>query len=136
VYVLSKDVQLAPVGVPGQLYIAGDGVARGYWNNEELTGSKFSQNPFEEGGSLMYATGDLVKYLADGNIEFIGRADEQVKIRGYRVETGEIESILQQSALVSQAVVLAREDKQGNKRLVGYIVAEEDGLTVKTSCCI
>src|SRR5206468_7501463 len=99
-----------PQGVPGQLYIAGDGVARGYLNNEALTQTKFIQGPFAAG--RMYATGDLVKYLVDGNIEFIGRADDQVKIRGYRVELGEIESLLQQSELVSHAVVLAREDKQ------------------------
>ncbi|HEX8460190.1 MAG TPA: amino acid adenylation domain-containing protein, partial [Segetibacter sp.] len=126
VYVLSKELQLTPQGVPGQLYIAGDGVGRGYLNNEELTKAKFIKNPYsQEETSLMYGTGDLVKYLPDGNIEFIGRADDQVKIRGYRVELGEIESILQQSELVSQGVVLAREDKQGNKRLVGYVVAED-----------
>ncbi|WP_147206424.1 non-ribosomal peptide synthetase, partial [Segetibacter aerophilus] len=126
VYILSKDLQLAPLGIPGQLYIAGDGVARGYLNNEELTAQKFIQNPFaKDGQSRMYGTGDLVKYLGDGNIEFIGRVDDQVKIRGYRVELGEIESILQQSELVSQGVVLAREDKQGNRRLVGYVVAQD-----------
>jgi amino acid adenylation domain-containing protein len=128
VYILSKELQLAPLGVPGQLYIAGDGVARGYLNNDELTKVKFIESPFskEAGKSLMYATGDLVKYLADGNIEFIGRADDQVKIRGYRVELGEIESILQECELVSQAVVIAKEDKQGNRRLVAYIVAENE----------
>ena len=129
VYVLSKDMQLCPVGVPGELYIAGVGTARGYYNNEELTKEKFVKNPFEilkgkdkDQRFQMYGTGDLVKYLPDGNIEFLGRVDEQVKIRGYRIELGEIESILQQSEFVSQAVVLAREDKQGNKRLAGYIV--------------
>ena len=132
-YVLSKDLKLCPVGVPGELYIAGDGVARGYFNNEELTRQKFVENPFEkvkekgkEKRSRMYGTGDLVKYLPDGNIEFLGRVDEQVKIRGYRIELGEIESILQQSKFVSQAVVIAREDKQGNKRLTGYIVPDKD----------
>ena len=113
-------MELCPVGVPGQLYISGDGVARGYFNNEELTKEKFVQNPFgKNGNSLMYGTGDLVKYLPDGNIMFMGRVDDQVKIRGYRIELGEIESVLQQSELVNQAVVIAREDKQGNKRLVG-----------------
>jgi amino acid adenylation domain-containing protein len=126
VYILSKELQLCPVGVGGQLYISGDGLARGYLNNEALTKSRFIKNPFSKGGSnkLMYATGDLVKYLPGGDIEFIGRVDDQVKIRGYRVELGEIESILQQSDLVSQGVVLGREDKQGNRRLVGYIVAQ------------
>ncbi|MFN2440794.1 MAG: amino acid adenylation domain-containing protein, partial [Chitinophagaceae bacterium] len=124
VYILSKELELCPVGVPGELYIAGDGLARGYANNSDLTENKFIQNPFNKRSkSLLYRTGDLVKYLQDGNIEFIGRIDEQVKIRGYRIEPGEIESVLQQSALVSGAVVIAREDNNGNKRLVGYIVA-------------
>ena len=114
---------MCPIGVPGQLYITGDGVARGYWNNPELTKEKFIQNPFSKlAYSVMYSTGDLVKYLPDGNITFIGRADNQVKIRGYRIELGEIENGLQQCELVSQAVVLARDDKQGNKRLAGYII--------------
>ncbi len=126
VYVLSKELQPCPVGVPGQLYIAGDGIARGYLNNALLTKEKFISNPFSNTPSVMYGTGDLVKHLGGGDILFIGRVDDQVKIRGYRVELGEIESILQQSPLVSQAVVLAKEDKQGNKRLVAYIVAEED----------
>ena len=127
IYVLSKELQLCPIGVRGQLYIGGDGVARGYLNNDDLTSTKFIKDPFDkEAKGLLYATGDLVKLNAEGDIEFIGRADDQVKIRGYRVELGEIESILQQCELVSQAVVLAREDKQGNKRLVGYVVAEEE----------
>jgi len=126
VYVLSKELQPCPVGVPGQLYIAGDGVATGYFNNETLTTEKFITDPFnKQAGGKMYATGDLVKYLPDGNISFIGRVDDQVKIRGYRVEPGEIESILQQSQWVKEAVVLAKEDQQGNKRLVGYIVPQD-----------
>ena len=126
VLVLTKNLKLCPIGVPGQLYITGNGLARGYLNNPELTNEKFIQNPFsKKGNSLMYATGDLVKYLADGNILFIGRADNQVKIRGYRIELGEIENMLQQCDLVSQAVVLAADDKPGNKRLVGYIVADQ-----------
>ena len=127
VYVLSKEMEVCPTGVPGQLYIAGDGISRGYVHNESLTNQKFIKDPFsQEENKKMYVTGDLVKYLEDGNIEFIGRADDQVKIRGYRVELGEIESILQQSEQVKHAVVLAREDSQGNKRLVGYIVPQED----------
>lgn len=124
VYVLSKELQLSPIGVPGQLYITGDGVARGYYNNPELTTEKFIKNPFEK-NRLMYGTGDLVKYLPDGNILFIGRVDDQVKIRGYRIELGEIETVLQQSELISEAVVLAKEDHQGNKRLIAYIVPED-----------
>ncbi len=127
VLVLTKNLKLCPIGVPGQLYITGDGVARGYLNNPELTKEKFIPNPFSKSGySVMYGTGDLVKYLPDGNISFIGRVDNQVKIRGYRIELGEIENILHQCNLVSQVVVLAREDKQGNKQLVGYIVPEGD----------
>ncbi|MBA2610529.1 MAG: AMP-binding protein, partial [Bacteroidetes bacterium] len=123
VYILNSDLKLCPVGVPGQLYIAGDGVARGYFNKADLTNEKFIDDPFnEESSSKMYSTGDLVKYLPDGNIEFIGRVDDQVKIRGYRIELGEIEAVLQQCEIVSQAVVLAREDKQSNKRLVAYVV--------------
>ncbi|MEO6230169.1 MAG: non-ribosomal peptide synthase/polyketide synthase [Ferruginibacter sp.] len=123
VYILSKDLQPCPIGVPGQLFIAGDGVAKGYYNNPELTNEKFILCPFSKtADGKMYGTGDLVKYLPDGNIEFIGRVDDQVKIRGYRVELGEIESLLQQLEAVSQAVVLARDDQQGNKRLVAYIV--------------
>ena len=125
VYVLSKDLKLCPVGVSGQLYISGEGVARGYYNNSALTNDKFIPDPFiKKPTSRMYGTGDLVKYLPDGNIEFIGRVDNQVKIRGYRIELGEIESMLQQYENVSDAVVLAKEDSQGNKRLVAYVVAD------------
>jgi amino acid adenylation domain-containing protein/non-ribosomal peptide synthase protein (TIGR01720 family) len=127
VLVLNNNLKFCPIGVAGQLYITGAGLARGYLNNEELTREKFIQNPFsKKEGSLMYSTGDLVKYLPDGNISFIGRVDNQVKIRGYRIELGEIENMLQQSSLVSQAVVLARDDKQGNKQLVAYIIPEDD----------
>ncbi len=124
VYVLNQEFQLSPVGVLGELFIGGAGVARGYLNNDELTAQKFITDPFDStGNSVVYRTGDLVKYLPDGNILFAGRVDDQVKIRGYRVEIGEVESILQQGPGVSQAVVVAREDKQGNKRLAGYVVA-------------
>ena len=123
ILVLTKNLKLCPIGVPGQLYITGDGLARGYLNNPELTKEKFIRNPFsKQEGALMYDTGDLVKYLPDGNVSFIGRADNQVKIRGYRIELGEIESVLQKCDLVSQAVILAKEDKQDNKRLIGYII--------------
>ncbi|MEO7583966.1 MAG: non-ribosomal peptide synthase/polyketide synthase [Ferruginibacter sp.] len=127
VYVLTKSMELCPVGVPGQLFIAGDGVARGYFNKAEITKEKFIPDPFAlQSGAGMYRTGDLVKYLPDGNIEFIGRVDDQVKIHGYRIELGEIETIMSQCELVSQAVVLAREDKRGDKRLVAYIVGKAD----------
>lgn len=127
VYVLTSDGQLCPVGIAGQLYIAGDGLARGYLNNEALTREKFVPNPFHKlEAPVMYSTGDLVKWLPDGNLVFIGRVDDQVKIRGYRVEPAEIQAILEQSRLVKHAAVLARPDSQGNYRLVAYTVAQED----------
>ncbi|HET9278039.1 MAG TPA: condensation domain-containing protein, partial [Flavitalea sp.] len=123
VYVLNREMERVPVGVPGQLFIAGDGVARGYFNKPETTREKFIPDTFSsEAGLVMYATGDMVKYLPDGNIEFIGRVDDQVKIRGYRIELGEIEATMNQGGYIQQAVVLAREDSQGNKRLVAYLV--------------
>lgn len=123
VLVLTKNLKLCPIGVPGQLYITGKGVARGYLNNPELTSEKFIRNPFsKEEDSVMYSTGDMVKYLPDRSILFIGRVDNQVKIRGYRIELEEVESTLQKSELVNQAVLLARDDKQGNKQLVAYII--------------
>ena len=121
-YVLSKDMGLCPVGVPGQLYIAGDGVAKGYLNRPELTAEKFIQDPNAKQGERMYATGDRAAYRGDGNIVFIGRVDDQVKIRGYRVEPGEVGRVLETSGLVEQAVVIARENKQGNMQLIGYVV--------------
>ncbi len=125
IYVLSSDMSLCPAGIPGQLYIGGAGVARGYLNNEQLTSEKFIADPIDKTtGQVVYKTGDLVKYEPDGNILFLGRIDDQVKIRGYRVEPGEVERVLSQSGQVSSAVVLALDDKQGNKRLVAYVVAD------------
>ena len=124
IYVLNKELAMCPVGVPGQLFIEGDGVARGYLNNAVLTKQKFIQNPFNnQEKSLMYSTGDLVKYLPDGNIEFIGRVDDQIKIRGFRIELGEIESVLREHKEVRQAAVLAK-DGSGGKRLVAYVVTD------------
>ena len=125
VYILSKELELCPAGVPGELYIGGDGLARGYVNQTDVSNTKFTQDPFSKtGNSLLYRTGDQVRYLKDGNIEFIGRIDEQVKIRGYRIELGEIESVLYQSGLVSSVAIIAKEDSSGNKRLVGYVVSK------------
>ena len=123
VYVLDKDHKLQPVGVAGELCIAGDGLARGYLNKPELTEEKFAANPFVP-GERMYKTGDLVRWLADGNIEFLGRIDHQVKIRGYRIEIGEIEATIKSHPSVQDAVVIVREDSAGEKRLVAYIVAK------------
>jgi amino acid adenylation domain-containing protein len=120
-YVLDDQLQLTPIGIEGELYIAGEGLARGYLNKPTLTAEKFIPNPFTNSGK-MYKTGDKVKWLADGNIEYLGRADDQVKIQGHRIELGEIEDVLLQSEFVCQAVVLAKADKKGNKLLIAYIV--------------
>ncbi len=124
IYIVNEEGQLNPAGVPGEIGIAGIGVARGYWNQATLTAEKFVANPFGSPGSRMYKTGDIGRWLADGNIEYIGRRDNQVKIRGYRIELSEIEAVIQQSGLVSQAVVVAKEDSEGNQRLVAYAVAD------------
>ncbi|WP_139487902.1 non-ribosomal peptide synthetase [Brevibacillus dissolubilis] len=122
-YVLNKRNQLQPVGLLGELYIAGDGVAKGYINRPELTEERFVPDPFRQEGN-MYKTGDLARWLPDGNIEYLGRADFQVKIRGNRVELGEIESKLQQLPEVNDAVVLAKESKNGEKYLSAYIASD------------
>ncbi|MEO6230963.1 MAG: amino acid adenylation domain-containing protein [Ferruginibacter sp.] len=121
--ILDENAQLVPVGVSGEICLWGAGLSKGYLNQPELTAEKFVKNPFnihEE--TLMYKTGDLGRWLQDGNIEYVGRIDEQVKIRGYRIELGEIENVLHQCESVTHAAVLAKEDNFGNKRLVAYIV--------------
>ncbi len=123
-YVLDAHRRLQPLGVAGELYIAGEGVGRGYVNNEALTRERFVANPYRPGGT-MYKTGDLARVLADGNIEYLGRLDHQVKIRGIRIEPGEIERLLTSHQNVKDAVVVARE-RGDDKYLVGYYVAEEE----------
>ncbi|WP_432403808.1 amino acid adenylation domain-containing protein [Wukongibacter sp. M2B1] len=123
-YILDKNRNLQPIGISGELHISGDGLARGYLNRAKLTEEKFIESPFEK-GARMYKTGDLARWLPDGNIEFLGRIDHQVKIRGYRIELGEIENTIRKQAGVKEIVVLAREDKDGDKYLCGYIVKEE-----------
>ncbi|GCE27611.1 hypothetical protein KDA_30950 [Dictyobacter alpinus] len=128
-YVLDKQLQLVPIGVPGELYIGGDGVAWGYLNRADLTAAAFIPDPFStKPGARLYKTGDLVRYLPDkaANIEFSGRIDQQVKIRGYRVELGEVEAVLAEHEDIEQVVVAAREDIPGVKQLVAYLVAAPD----------
>jgi amino acid adenylation domain-containing protein/non-ribosomal peptide synthase protein (TIGR01720 family) len=125
VFVLGPQQQLLPIGVPGELYIGGDGHARGYLNRPQLTAEKFIPNPFAERNAQqrLYRTGDLVRYRSDGVIEFLGRIDHQVKIRGCRIEIGEIESMVRQHPDIQDAVVLVRQDRSGTLYLVAYIVA-------------
>jgi amino acid adenylation domain-containing protein len=155
IYLLDKQLEPVPIYVMGELYIGGDGLARGYFNRTELTVEKFIPNPFTEKrypdernqekaigdenitslptSAYLYKTGDLARYRADGNIEFLGRIDNQVKIRGFRIELGEIESVLNQHPAVREAVVMVQQDVPDDKHLVAYIVFNEQVNNPKTS---
>jgi amino acid adenylation domain-containing protein len=129
-FILDKVLQPVPIGVAGELHIGGDGLARGYLHRPELTAEKFIADPFSpEPEARLYKTGDLVRYLPNGDIEFLGRIDHQIKIRGFRIEMGEIEAVLRQHSAVNETVVVVREDRPGDQRLVAYFVAAQESTS-------
>ncbi len=131
-FILDKQMNPVPIGIAGELYIGGESLTRGYLNRTDLTAERFLPNPFSENeGERIYKTGDLVRYLLDGNIEYVGRVDNQVKLRGFRIELGEIEALLNKHNDISKAVVIIREDKPSTKKIVAYYVSGNANLENK-----
>ncbi|MHC5748568.1 MAG: non-ribosomal peptide synthetase, partial [Nostoc sp.] len=131
IYIVDQQFNIVPLGVTGELYIGGVSLAQGYLNRPDLTSEKFIPNPFsEKPGTRLYKTGDLARYLPNGNIEYLGRIDHQVKIRGFRIELGEIEAVLSQYPAIREVVVLDQKDETGNKRLVAYVVSDKESTSI------
>lgn len=136
IYLLDQHLQPVPLGVPGELHIGGDGLARSYLNRPELTAEKFIANPFStQPGARLYKTGDLARYLPNGEIQYLGRIDHQVKIRGFRIELGEIETALSQHPVVQANAVVVREDEPGSKHLIAYVVLHSEQTLTTTELC-
>jgi len=133
-YVLDKLMRPVPAGAPGTLYIAGDCLSRGYLDRPDLTADRYVPNPFSERGERLYRSGDIVRYLPTGDVEWLRREDDQVKIRGFRVELGEVETALTNHTPVREAVVIARVESREEKRLVAYVVTE-DGVEGSRKNC-